>query len=72
MQTLSAVKHQQLMTKRWHDACAKWTPQSGGFPQLSMYGFHKNYGYVTFDLESHRSYWAKTKSESVESFKKRN
>ena len=70
MQTLSAVKHQQLMTRKWHEACAKWDGLSTqSYPQLSMYGFHRSYGYVTFDLELHRSCWRKSKKESIEAFK---
>jgi general stress protein 26 len=69
MMTLSAIKHQELMEKKWRDACEKWTPGSGGFPNLSMYGFNKKYGYVTFDKRG--AYWRRTKKESIEAFQKR-
>jgi hypothetical protein len=68
MQTLSAKKHQEIMTQKWHDACKNWNPYNGGFPNLAMYGFHRNYGYVTF--EGHSSCWRKTKKESIQAFEK--
>jgi len=68
MQTLPAKKHQEIMTKKWHEACDKWIPNETGFgfPQLIMYGFHRNYGYVTFD--DRKACWRRTKKESIEAF----
>ena len=70
--TRTAKNDQELMTAKWHKACADWKPSSNGsaegFPQLSMYGFHRNYGYVT--RGEHGACWRKTKAESIEAFKK--
>lgn len=70
MQILTAKAHQEMMTKRWHEDCAKWHRNGGlqSYPQLAMYGFHRNYGYVTF--ENGISCWRKTKKESIEAFLK--
>jgi hypothetical protein len=66
MQTLSAKKHQELMTAKWHKKCEEWKPEVSNFPQLAMFGFHRNYGYVTFD--ERKSCWRRTRKESIEAF----
>ena len=70
MKTMKASEHQSLRERKWYDDCAKWHRDGGlqSFPQLAMYGFHRNYGYVTFD--GGRACWRKTKKESIEAFKK--
>lgn len=72
MKTLKASEHQQIRTQKWHDDCDKWHRDRGlqSFPQLAMYGFHRNYGYVTFDET--RVCWRRTKKESIEAFRKWN
>ncbi len=70
--TRTAKKDQEIMTAKWLKDCANWKPNqygtADGFPQLSMYGFHRNYGYVTRGI--HKACWRKTKAESIEAFKK--
>ena len=70
MNTMKASEHQALRERKWHEDCSKWHRNGGlqSFPQLAMYGFHRNYGYVTFD--DRRACWRKTKKESIEAFKK--
>lgn len=74
IKTMTALEHQKMRESKWHEDCAKWSGNEGlqSFPQLSMYGFHKNYGYVTFDTNGRTSCWRKTKQESIESFIKLN
>lgn len=70
MQTVTAKRHNEISRQRWNEACSKWHRNRGldSYPQLSMYGFNRNYGYVTFDLDLHTSCWRKTKKESIEAF----
>jgi len=67
-QTLTAKNHDAIMINRYKTDCAKWIPENGGFPQIAFYGFHRKYGYVTFDLDLHTSCWRKTKSKSIIAF----
>ena len=66
MQTLTVKKHKELMTARWQKHCDEWDPYAGGFPQLAMYIFDKNYGYVTFGRTCH--IWRRTKRESIKEY----
>lgn len=72
MQTLPIKKFNEMMTRRWKEACNKWDYSRGldGYPHLGAYIYDKNYGYVTFDLDRHSSCWRKTKKESIEAFVK--
>jgi hypothetical protein len=68
--TVTSKKYESIMMKRYDEACEKWTPKTGGFPQIAFYGFHKAYGYVTYDHDIHLACWRKTKKESIEAFEK--
>lgn len=72
MKTMPAKQHQEMRTRKWHEDCDNWHRNGGiqSFPQLAMYGFHKNYGYVTFDPNGGTSCWRRTKKESIEAFQK--
>ena len=70
MQTTTSKKYEEIMMRRYHEACSKWKPEEGGFPQIAFYGFHKSYGYVTYDLEIDINCWRKTKKGSIEAFKR--
>ena len=74
MRTLKASEHQAMRDSKWHNDCAKWHRDGGlqSFPQLAMYGFHRNYGYVTFDPNGGTSCWRRTKKESIEAYIKLN
>lgn len=68
MITVTAKKHEEIMMQRYHLACSNWKPEQGGFPQIAFYGFHKSYGYVTYDLDKHSACWRRTKAESIKAF----
>jgi hypothetical protein len=70
METTTAKNYEEIMMQRYSEDCGNWKPENGGFPQIAFYGFHKSYGYVTYDLEIHSACWRKTKSESITAFKK--
>ena len=68
--TLKASEHQQMRERKWHEDCDKWGRDGGlqSFPQLSMYGFNRNYGYVTFDPNGRTACWRRTKKDSIAAF----
>lgn len=68
--TTTSKQYESIMMARYSEACAKWSPEIGEFPQIAFYGFHKSYGYVTYDHELHSACWRKTKKESIEAFEK--
>lgn len=66
---MTAVNHQKMMTAKWHKACDEWKGMPHPFPQLAMYGFHRNYGYVAF--QGRFSMWRRTKRQAIADFEAR-
>jgi hypothetical protein len=65
----SVKKFNDRKTNKWHNDCAKWIPNEFGYgyPQLIMYIYEKNYGYVA--SENRCSIWRKTKKQVIADFK---
>jgi hypothetical protein len=66
METLHVKKYNAKQTRKWEKDCEQARINGRHFstmPQLVMYLFNKNYGYVAFG--NNKALWAKTKKEVI-------
>jgi hypothetical protein len=66
METLHVKKYNKKQEAKWHkdyDNAKKAGRSWAEMPQLVMYLFNKNYGYVAFG--NNKALWAKTKKEVI-------